>query len=753
MDVTCPRCQTDYEFDDALVSERGTTVKCTNCGHQFRVFRARGGGATTTSPELWRIERRQGEPLELRSLVELQRAIRAGRVSRDDLLRRGDGPARRVGDIPELEPFFPTPRADSAPSTLPLGGAAAGSGAKTSAGVGLATPPVVTEGPRVPAHTPAYGANRPPSVPPPPPPTAVGSQRPAAGVAPPPPRITDRPLAPARLPTPLGLAPPPVAPPDQPHAGPPPAEPRPAQSAPPPRTAPIPPPPRTGDPELEPPTIRRTDMRVSAQAAAPPVRASDAVTQSVPPRPIDSVTQSVPPPRGESYESLFPTRPKRRSGAGWLVALVLLGGLVALGATVGRPYLEKLAGRGASPTASSPGSDRLQGELAVGERARNDGDWAGAREAYLRATVIDEKSLVAWDGLCTAESELAMAHWIAALATRSALERDQAASIGASAAKSCARWSELERAASSEGAKKVAGDMRPVRAVATQGDGSGVRVYLPVHPGDPFVEALAYLADVPKGDHAALDKASKSAAGSLARAEIDKLTTSSELALVAYGAAVTGNATRHGAALAELARRAPRDPLLETLRGLVGGDAGPVPHDAAVAAVDAGGTDAKTTVAVVGTGGTAPTAATGAEPPAAGGDYRSLNEKGHKALASGEVSKAEAYFKGALAQHPGDVDALYGLGQIARSRGDHAGAISYFKQVLDTSAGFAPARLALADEQWAVGDKAAAAKNYELYLERVSEGSGADRARARLGKSTDTKIEPKQGDPKPEEAP
>jgi predicted Zn finger-like uncharacterized protein len=108
MDVTCPRCQTDYEFDDALVSERGTTVKCTNCGHQFRVFRPRA--SAQPSPELWRIERKAGEPLELRSLVELQRAIRAARVSRDDLLRRGEGPARRVGDIPELEPFFPGAR-------------------------------------------------------------------------------------------------------------------------------------------------------------------------------------------------------------------------------------------------------------------------------------------------------------------------------------------------------------------------------------------------------------------------------------------------------------------------------------------------------------------------------------------------------------------------------------------------------------------------------------------------------------------
>src|SRR5262249_49170904 len=32
MEITCNRCKTEYDFDDALVSERGTTVRCTNCG-------------------------------------------------------------------------------------------------------------------------------------------------------------------------------------------------------------------------------------------------------------------------------------------------------------------------------------------------------------------------------------------------------------------------------------------------------------------------------------------------------------------------------------------------------------------------------------------------------------------------------------------------------------------------------------------------------------------------------------------------
>jgi predicted Zn finger-like uncharacterized protein len=734
MDVTCPRCQTDYEFDDALVSERGTTVKCTNCGHQFRVFRPKAtAGGSGASPELWRIEARGGEPLELRSLVELQRAIRAGRVSRDDLLRRGDAPARRVGDIPELEPFFPMPRANAAPNTLPL------PSVPVPGGPHAAEAP--SGSPRGPAQTPLYG-NRAPSVPPP-------RQAPVAPQAP---RVTERPIAPGsgggvappRAPTPLNAYPPPSDTlPQAAHR---------PKSVPPPRPAP-----RAPDPELDPPTVRRTDGSRSqhpppgSAAYADTERAGDdahdlgrgAVPPSTRPGPTEgeTITQSVPPPRGESYDSLFPEPPKRKSNVGVVVGLLALAALVGVGATVGRPYLTRLTG-GAPPSPSANGapSDRLQRELAAGDRARADGDFAGAREAYLRATVVDEKALGAWDGLCTADAELAMAHWIAAFATKSALERDQAASIGASAGKSCARWADLARVVP-DGAKNVATDLRPVRALATQSDGPGVRVYLPSHPGNAVVEALAYLSDAPRGDAIALAKAQQSAVASLARAELDKLEAPSDLALVAWAASVGGNPARSAAALASLEKRAPRHALLETLRAASVGDAGASPAESGPPpSVSPPATASGGPLAAAPTGGAAAQVPGGVDP---GGDYRALNEKGHKALAGGEVTKAESYFKAALAQHPGDVDALYGLGQIARSRGDHPAAISYFKQVLDASAGFAPARLALADEQWSIGDKAAAAKNYELYLERVSEGSGAERARSRLGKGTDTKLEPK----------
>jgi predicted Zn finger-like uncharacterized protein len=111
MDVKCERCKTEYEFDDALVSGRGTTVKCTNCGFQFRL-RPTGDGSSAN--ERWTIRTGAGAELVFTTLRELQRAISSRQVGRDDTLRRGNAPPRLLGDIAELEPFFPEPESGRA---------------------------------------------------------------------------------------------------------------------------------------------------------------------------------------------------------------------------------------------------------------------------------------------------------------------------------------------------------------------------------------------------------------------------------------------------------------------------------------------------------------------------------------------------------------------------------------------------------------------------------------------------------------
>src|SRR5450432_1683259 len=103
MDVRCSRCGTEYEFDDALISERGTTVKCTNCGFQFKIFPGEGKGG---APERWVVRTTAGRELVYTSLRELQRGIADKKVGPNDLLSRGKQPARPLGSIAELEPFF-----------------------------------------------------------------------------------------------------------------------------------------------------------------------------------------------------------------------------------------------------------------------------------------------------------------------------------------------------------------------------------------------------------------------------------------------------------------------------------------------------------------------------------------------------------------------------------------------------------------------------------------------------------------------
>src|SRR6186713_1186444 len=102
MDVRCNRCGTEYEFDDALISERGTTVKCTNCGLQFKVYPSHHSGG----PERWVVRTAQGRELVFNSLRELQRGIAERKVGPADMLSRGQKPPRPLSSIAELEPFF-----------------------------------------------------------------------------------------------------------------------------------------------------------------------------------------------------------------------------------------------------------------------------------------------------------------------------------------------------------------------------------------------------------------------------------------------------------------------------------------------------------------------------------------------------------------------------------------------------------------------------------------------------------------------
>jgi len=159
MDVRCEKCQTEYELDESRLKPGGVTVKCTNCGHMFKIRKrsntnvgiptaatseprtkpissrtpVTSNAATVASPapqrpvpaddaapraptsELgsgpnserqWLIRLENGDQKSCRELATLQQWIVAGIVSRDSLISRTGKTWKRLGDIPELGQYF-----------------------------------------------------------------------------------------------------------------------------------------------------------------------------------------------------------------------------------------------------------------------------------------------------------------------------------------------------------------------------------------------------------------------------------------------------------------------------------------------------------------------------------------------------------------------------------------------------------------------------------------------------------------------
>jgi predicted Zn finger-like uncharacterized protein len=119
MDVRCPRCQSEYELDDARVSDDGVTVKCSECQHVFRVKRKSlvmtlpvrddAGAAAlppTSTPREWRVRQPNGNTYLCKELTTLQKWIIERKVGRDDEISLTGETWKRLGDIPELASFF-----------------------------------------------------------------------------------------------------------------------------------------------------------------------------------------------------------------------------------------------------------------------------------------------------------------------------------------------------------------------------------------------------------------------------------------------------------------------------------------------------------------------------------------------------------------------------------------------------------------------------------------------------------------------
>jgi predicted Zn finger-like uncharacterized protein len=124
MDITCPKCKTEYDFDDSKVTEAGVTVKCTSCNYMFKVrrkaivetepvaapiptlsFPAPLAGLAADNKQ-WMIRSITGQIFKFKELTTLQQWIVERKVNRDDHISKSGETWKRLGDIAELSSFF-----------------------------------------------------------------------------------------------------------------------------------------------------------------------------------------------------------------------------------------------------------------------------------------------------------------------------------------------------------------------------------------------------------------------------------------------------------------------------------------------------------------------------------------------------------------------------------------------------------------------------------------------------------------------
>jgi predicted Zn finger-like uncharacterized protein len=699
MDVQCERCKTEYEFDDALVSGRGTTVRCTNCGHQFKV---RGADAPAAGSDKWMVQTPGGQRLVFLTLRELQRAILAKQVSRGDVLTRGASPARTLGSIAELEPFFegrtssrPPPPGMIVPSPV----------------VPPAAPvPDVTSAPAFPKRTAAWGPA--PKTPPPPPAfrAKVDTLRPPDAVAPP--------------------APPPRQTPPPPRVSAPPIQPVPVVNATPYAFGQA----TVSHPVEDPVTIRRP-----APTPPPPPAAYEASSPLPPPtRPVrpemDSIDDAMPRMRTHqpsSTDELY-ALPRRRRVGGWVVAAVLLVSVGVVGWVVAKPYL---AGRNAAATMQL--DPRAGVFVAEGEKAMNEGNLELSQESFDKASALaehDPRVLLDEARVAAAKTDVP---WLD-MRLLPADAADQQRAVKAQLAERVARVRKTADDAVAAAPDDAAAIRVKVDALRIAGERDAARSYVgritsqASQPETAYVLAALDLSEAEPLWATVIDRLRLAAAGEggAGRAR----------AALVYALARSGDVMSARSELAKLDALARPYPLLRDLHAFLdhaparssadGGVAANVPH------IDVSALP------------------TQAPPPgggAGGGDVvpvpegRGGMQAASQAIKKGDWNRARQIYEALVSRNPGDSEALSGLGDVARAQGDTSGAIGAYKRALAVNPSYLPALLGVADTQWASGDRASAQRGYKEIEERFPEGTYPGYVK--------TRAEPGGGAPAPGAAP
>ncbi len=708
MDVRCSRCATEYEFDDALISERGTTVKCTNCGFQFKIFPPK---AAAVAPERWVVRTAEGRELVYTSLRELQRGISDRQVGPNDLLSRGTTAARPLGSIPELEPFFAATSSrpmHRAPRTLhgvapPAGMLAGGSGER------------VPDTARSPDETPTGGMfSGVPRVVAPPAPSA------ALPVAPPVRRIEPGPLS-ATVPaagvpfTPkvpdASLLSPARAPVTAPATAP--------------VLAPAPAPLRTSDSDLRGrgPQPEAGPLSQTVPAAVSP--------STLPPRPPQSGPISA---RRESFASygddLSTDDSGRRAKSRWIAAIVILGVLGLFAATVGKQYLERFIARPAAGGPPAPDS-RVAGFLKEGTRLLDEGDFEGAKEQLVKAQTLSDKNAAVLSALARLETMRADVFWLK-LRLLDPASTELVQSTHRELGRRVGKAREAVDAAFGVSPEEPAVVRARVDSMRLSGESDKAREWLGPIAAKPADAENAYvLAALDMGE---TNPAWPSIAERLRPAAASKKESVRARAALIYALAQAGSMGEAESEFEKLESEAHAHPLLDELKSFVQRMKA-LPRDAGTdaAAAPAATVDVSKLPALDTTQGPESSSAGRAEAP---GDFRQRLVQAHAAVNSGNLARAEQLFQSVLNEQPNSTEALSGLADVAKRRGDRATAARLYQRVLDQNPTYLPALMSSADAKWDAGDRKGAVVLYKRVLEQAGPGTEyGQRAQARIAEA------------------
>jgi predicted Zn finger-like uncharacterized protein len=691
MDVQCERCKTEYEFDDALVSGRGTTVRCTTCGHQFKVRRQEAAGGDASN-DRWLVKTASGQQFTFLTLRELQRAILAHQVSRSDLLRRAGAPPRPLGDISELEPFFQGRTSSSRPPPRNSAAAFAPTVIPATEDVPVAFPkrPSITweddaanARPVQARGTASYGA------PPPPVRQKIDTLRPPDGAS-------TAPQAAATEPQPITTAPP------------------------------VPPPRFAEAPARRPAPALPANAYGQAPSAAPPAVLAQAAPSPLPPptRPIlrepASGDYDLPEMRQvtpSSLEEPYSMRRGRRVG-GWVVALVLLLAVGVLGWALARPYLA------ANTAPAAPQLDpRAEAFLATGEKAMADGNLDQAQEALDKASALAETDpRVRLDEARVAAAR-ADVPWLK-LKILPATAVDEVRMTKAEADERVGRASRLADAALASSPDSAAAFRAKLDALRLAGQEDAARALVTkviaqaAQPETAYVLAALDLAEPDPLWTTLIDRLRLAAAGegNAGRAR----------AALVYALDKSGDVPGARAELAKLDALVRPYPLSPALHALVEKTSDKTPKGGADAGVDApsrapaaAALPASPAAASPAAGSPSPAAATGGDV----GDSRNAMQLATQAYKKGDFSRARQIYEAIATRNPGDSEAVAALGDVARAEGDTKSAIASYKRAIGVNPSYLPALLGLADTQWASGDRAGAAHGYGDIVDRFPEGT------------------------------